>query len=631
MSSNEILFDVIKDTSVSESEAQRMSQEEFKLLLAKCDELAKNIVSNPQVFSFIIQHSIFGLGRLHREIIESWLNKGADVNSGELVFEDPNDSSVKGSQIKYDRLFKFRMYFPELFQTASDQSVVDQPAVVINKTVDDVQKRSIVDAAIASTDVKVNDVAAVKKTAISAIDRANAAADAVEEACKKLFAVAGIARERAIATNNPADAEAATVVEAGLRKLFSIANVASAARAKAINANNTADVKAAVAEAEAAAADAATIVAEADAATSKSAVSAVNRAITAASFVNKALKKLATIAIAVDAAHKRVLAIAEKASYADYVKDTAAVERSNVAVFNLEMVRKKLATVAAVVTAARERAMVADSTAEVDAAATDAEVAATEATTILAEAEAIVEEAEAAADDARWGSIITIDLEIQNKFYPDYWLPNRFLYYISRLMARQGGMEFSKDHYDDIKRVYSIWICLEPPVALYNRAKWYPMDERDFDQLPGYYLKELRALNLVVLGIHGPDAGNYQGVFKMLYVLLLSRYSLEEKLRILKEELGLDLPESCLMELEEMNSLSEKIRIESEAIGEARGEVRGEARGEAKAFSVFEFAQNLFLAGLPKDEVVAEVKAKFNLSEQSLLLLKKLMCRWSFA
>ena len=56
-----------------------------------------------------------------------------------------------------------------------------------------------------------------------------------------------------------------------------------------------------------------------------------------------------------------------------------------------------------------------------------------------------------------------IDVEAQNKFYPGYPLIMRAMYYSSRMISSQYGTEFEKSHYEKIRKVCSVWVCLHPP------------------------------------------------------------------------------------------------------------------------------------------------------------------------
>ena len=55
-----------------------------------------------------------------------------------------------------------------------------------------------------------------------------------------------------------------------------------------------------------------------------------------------------------------------------------------------------------------------------------------------------------------------INLEPQDEFYPGYPLVKRGFYYDARLISGQYGTEFTGQEYGKIKKVISIWICLNP-------------------------------------------------------------------------------------------------------------------------------------------------------------------------
>lgn len=56
-----------------------------------------------------------------------------------------------------------------------------------------------------------------------------------------------------------------------------------------------------------------------------------------------------------------------------------------------------------------------------------------------------------------------INVEAQKSFYPGYDLVTRGLFYGARLLSDELDKEFYAGSYDDVKKVYSIWICMNPP------------------------------------------------------------------------------------------------------------------------------------------------------------------------
>ena len=57
-------------------------------------------------------------------------------------------------------------------------------------------------------------------------------------------------------------------------------------------------------------------------------------------------------------------------------------------------------------------------------------------------------------------SQIIINIEAQKDNPKGYAIVNRGIYYVSRLISSQKERDFKGSNYDDIKRVYSIWICM---------------------------------------------------------------------------------------------------------------------------------------------------------------------------
>ena len=57
-------------------------------------------------------------------------------------------------------------------------------------------------------------------------------------------------------------------------------------------------------------------------------------------------------------------------------------------------------------------------------------------------------------------SQIIINIEAQKTDPIDYDILNRAIFYISRMISSQKNREFKGSNYNDIKKVYSIWICM---------------------------------------------------------------------------------------------------------------------------------------------------------------------------
>ena len=173
-------------------------------------------------------------------------------------------------------------------------------------------------------------------------------------------------------------------------------------------------------------------------------------------------------------------------------------------------------------------------------------------------------------------SQIIINLEAQKDEPVSYYILNRAVFYVSRLISSQKERDFVRMNYNDIRRVFSIWICMnmdENSMAYVHLAKE--------DLLGSYQWKGgLDLLNIVMIGIADelPDHDSKYELHRLLSALLSADLSVSEKLEIIETEYQIPVDDRIREDVSTMCNLSQGIL----ARGEARGEVRGEAKGEAK-------------------------------------------------
>lgn len=73
---------------------------------------------------------------------------------------------------------------------------------------------------------------------------------------------------------------------------------------------------------------------------------------------------------------------------------------------------------------------------------------------------------------------LIINVEAQRSYYPGYPIVTRGIYYAARMVSAQKSVEFTDDHYEDIKKVYSIRICCHVPGRRTNTVACYELNER---------------------------------------------------------------------------------------------------------------------------------------------------------
>ena len=175
---------------------------------------------------------------------------------------------------------------------------------------------------------------------------------------------------------------------------------------------------------------------------------------------------------------------------------------------------------------------------------------------------------------------LIINVEAQNDFYPGYPIVKRNLYYCCRLVSSQYGTEFTNSHYEKIKKVYSIFICMNPPNYRKNTINQYSIQEEnligEFDENVEYY--DLLTGIIICLG---DVEDEMTGILKLLEVLLSSERSTKEKREILQEEFNIKMTQELEREVSEMCNLSERVEQKGIEKGIAKGRTYGIVEGIA--------------------------------------------------
>ncbi len=165
-------------------------------------------------------------------------------------------------------------------------------------------------------------------------------------------------------------------------------------------------------------------------------------------------------------------------------------------------------------------------------------------------------------------SQIIVNIEMQKDNPAKYKILNRAVFYVSQLVSSQKERDFTKTNYDDIKRVFSIWICMG-------------MDEDSLDyvhltndRLLGDHVWEgkMDLLNIVLIGMSkelSAQEGHHE-LHRLLGALLSAKLPVEEKLDILEMEYEIPMEEEEKEEVRVMCNLGEGIREKAEARGEAK-------------------------------------------------------------
>lgn len=164
----------------------------------------------------------------------------------------------------------------------------------------------------------------------------------------------------------------------------------------------------------------------------------------------------------------------------------------------------------------------------------------------------------------------------------DYKLMKRAVYYVARLISSQKEKEFHGDNYDSIKKIYSIWICMDVQKYRADSIQEYRIKEKSVhgkfrDKIENYDLMTIVVLNL------GKNPTSHK-LLNLLHLLFMELKTSEEKEKILNEEYNINLTGDMKKELEEMGGLMKPlldIAVE-EAVEKAVVQASEKTRKESK-------------------------------------------------
>ena len=147
---------------------------------------------------------------------------------------------------------------------------------------------------------------------------------------------------------------------------------------------------------------------------------------------------------------------------------------------------------------------------------------------------------------------------------------NRAVFYVSRLISSQKERDFENSSYDDIKCVYSIWICMNMEE---NTMGHIHLTKEDL--IGSYEWKgNLDLLNIIMIGLAKelPEHDETYELHRLLGALLSRELTVDEKLDIIGKEYDIPLEENFRKDMSTMCNLSQGVKEEGIAIGRAEGE-----------------------------------------------------------
>ncbi len=209
---------------------------------------------------------------------------------------------------------------------------------------------------------------------------------------------------------------------------------------------------------------------------------------------------------------------------------------------------------------------------------------------------------------------VIINLEAQNDFYPGYPLVARGIYYDARMISAQYGVEFEKSEYGKIKKVYSIWICINPAKKFVNTINRYHYVEENILGNAKLPLSDYDKADVILVGLHtNGDAGKCGNeMIDMLSVVFDKNKESEKKQDELEHEYGIKMTREYSEVVDNMCNISKYYTQDSDEarknLDEARKNLDEAVKDRDEAVKKAEdqrrrYAEKLRSLGVPEEEI----------------------------
>jgi len=206
-------------------------------------------------------------------------------------------------------------------------------------------------------------------------------------------------------------------------------------------------------------------------------------------------------------------------------------------------------------------------------------------------------------------SQIIVNIEAQKDEPTEYKILNRAIFYVSRLISSQKERDFVNTNYNDIKQVFSIWICMN----MDDNSLSHIHLTKDEMLKPCNWKGNLDLLNIVLIGITNeiPEHDEKYEMHRLIGALLSSELKEQEKLDIIEHEYNIPISQEFREDVRIMCNLSTGI--------EERATERATKKATEKTSE--KFILNMYKKGYTLDQI-ADV-AETGVDEVEAIIKKK--------
>ena len=154
-------------------------------------------------------------------------------------------------------------------------------------------------------------------------------------------------------------------------------------------------------------------------------------------------------------------------------------------------------------------------------------------------------------------SQIIVNVEAQKDMPTEYHILNRAIFYACRLVSSQKERDFVNKKYDDIKQVYTIWICMNMPED--STDYYYLANKKVLGNCMWEGKQDMLNIALIGLAKELPRQDEKHELHRLLGALLSKSLTQSEKLNIIEKEYDIPLEEDLRKDVSVMCNLSQGI------------------------------------------------------------------------
>lgn len=226
--------------------------------------------------------------------------------------------------------------------------------------------------------------------------------------------------------------------------------------------------------------------------------------------------------------------------------------------------------------------------------------------------------------DSDGGIAVYVNVEGQNRFYLPYPLENRAEAYVAELIVSQGGKEYLRSDYKNIRKVYSIWLVFNPPEWLKGSVIRYDREPKVlFGSVRGPIPKmDLTHVTMVNMGDYDD---NLPDPLALITLLFSNDKRISDRFGTLDDRFNIVFGNEEREEADRMLSLYESFeegrlnygehcRSEGKAEGKAEGFADGKIEGKIEGIAAT--IVNLVSSGMSIDDAMKAVDEPDDVKER---------------